>query len=39
MRNTHFNLSWVSRGHTDEVLDVSFDSTGQQLATASADGE
>ena len=27
------------RGHKDEVLDVSFDSTGQQLVTASADGE
>ena len=26
------------RGHDDEVLDVSFDSTGQRLVTASADG-
>lgn len=26
------------RGHSDEVLDVSFDSTGQRLVTASADG-
>lgn len=28
----------VFRGHTDEVLDLAFDSTGQQLVTASADG-
>ena len=27
------------RGHDDEVLDLAFDSTGQQLVTASADGE
>ena len=26
------------RGHSDEVLDLSFDSTGQRLVTASADG-
>ncbi len=26
------------RGHDDEVLDVNFDSTGQRLVTASADG-
>lgn len=32
-------LSRGVRGHKDEVLDVSFDSTGQQLVTASADGE
>ena len=32
-------MTAVSRGHKDEVLDVVFDSTGQQLVTASADGE
>lgn len=26
------------RGHEDEVLDVTFDYTGQNVATASADG-
>lgn len=26
-------------GHDDEVLDVSFDATGQHLVTGSADGE
>ena len=26
------------RGHTDEVLDACFNSTGNKLATASADG-
>ncbi len=26
-------------GHTDEVLDVVFDNSGQHLATASADGK
>lgn len=25
-------------GHDDEILDLAFDATGQQLATASADG-
>ena len=33
------HVTAVSRGHKDEVLDVAFDSTGQQLVTASADGE
>jgi len=26
------------RGHNDEILDVTFNSTGSRLATASADG-
>ena len=26
-------------GHDDEVLDVSFDATGQHLVTGSADGK
>ena len=26
-------------GHSDEVLDVVFDTSGKHLATASADGE
>lgn len=26
-------------GHTDEILDVTFDMSGKHLATASADGE
>ena len=29
----------LHRGHDDEILDIAFDSTGQHLATASADGE
>ena len=28
----------MCRGHEDEVLDVTFDYTGQNVATASADG-
>lgn len=31
--------SVLSRAHDDEVLDVTFDYTGQHLATASTDGK
>ena len=34
-----FHIRCGVRGHSDEVLDVSFDSTGQRLVTASSDGE
>ena len=27
------------RGHTDEILDVTFNTTGSRLVTASADGQ
>ena len=35
----HVITVFLVRSHKDEVLDVAFDSTGQQVVTASADGE
>ena len=32
------NAVHTLRGHTDEILDVSFNTTGSRLVTASADG-
>lgn len=37
-RVTYELLRHVFRGHDDEVLDVTFDYTGQYIATCSADG-